>query len=124
MAVMMTGQRVGMVVRPPTGGGLLAVEGWGGRCAPRHLAQAGSNAGDIGRPADEIRRKVVMFSSFHLSFHRCPGGRPAHGGISSEVSRQYPAIAQRRTTLRRQCAGLPGAAASRKVDSLRFPKHR
>ena len=84
MAVMMTGQRVGMVIRPPTGGGLLAVEGWGGRCAPRHLAQAGSNAGDIGRPADEIRRKVVMFSSFHLSFHRCPGGRPAHGGISSE----------------------------------------
>ena len=84
MAVMMTGQRVGMVVRPPTGGGLLAVEGWGGRCAPRHLAQAGSNAGDIGRPADEIRRKVVMFSSFNLSFHRCPGGRPAHGGISSE----------------------------------------
>ena len=58
MAVMMTGQRVGMVVRPPTGGGLLAVEGWGGRCAPRHLAQAGSNAGDIGRPADEIRRKL------------------------------------------------------------------
>ena len=32
------------------------------------------------------------------------------------ASRQYPAIAQRRTTLRRQCAGLPGAAASRKVD--------
>ena len=105
--------------RRAAGGGRM-----GGRCAPRHLAQAGSNAGDIGRPADEIRRKAVMFSSFHLSLHRCPGGRPAHGGISSEVSRQYPAIAQRRTTLRRQCAGLPGAAASRKVDSLRFPKHR
>ena len=29
----MTGQRVGMVIRPPTGGGLLAVEGWGGRWA-------------------------------------------------------------------------------------------
>ena len=84
MAVMMTGQRVGMVVRPPTGGGLPAVEGWGGRCAPRHLAQAGGNAGDIGRPADEIRRKVVMSSSFNVSLHRRPGCRPAHGGISSE----------------------------------------
>ena len=68
----------------PTGGGLLAVEGWGGRCAPRHLAQAGGNAGDIGRPADQIRRKVVMSSSFNVSLHRCPGCRPAHGGISSE----------------------------------------
>ena len=65
--------------RRAAGGGRM-----GGRCAPRHLAQAGSNAGDIGRPADEIRRKAVMFSSFHLSLHRCPGGRPAHGGISSE----------------------------------------
>ena len=80
----MTGQRVGMVIRPPTGGGLLAVEGWGGRCAPRHIAQAGGNAGDIGRPADQIRRKVVMSSSFNLSLHRRPGGHAAHGGNSGE----------------------------------------
>ena len=84
MGVMMTGQQVGMVIRPPTGGGLLAAEGWRGRCAPRHLAQAGGNAGNIGSPAEQIRMMVVMFSSFNLSFHRCPGGRPAHGGISSE----------------------------------------
>ena len=81
MGVMMTGQQVGMVIRPPTGGGLLAVEGWEGRCAPRHLAQAGGNAGDIGRAAEQIRMMVVMFSSFNLSFHRRPGGRPAHGGV-------------------------------------------
>ena len=80
----MTGQRVGMVIRPPTGGGLLAVEGWGGGWASRHIAQAGGNAGDIGRPADQIRRKVVMSSSFNLSLHRRPGCRPAHGGNSVE----------------------------------------
>ena len=84
MGVMMTGQRLGMVIRPPTGGGLLAVEGWRGRCAPRHLAQAGGNSGDIGRPAEQIWMMVVMFSSFNLSFRRRPGGRPAHGGISGE----------------------------------------
>ena len=80
----MTGQRVGMVIRPPTGGGLVAVEGWGGRWASRQIAQAGGNAGDIGRPADQIRRKVVMSSSFNLSFHRRPGGHAAHGGNSGE----------------------------------------
>ena len=122
MAVMMTGQRVGMVVRPPTGGGLLAVEGWVGWCAPRHLAQAGSNAGDIGRPADEIRRKVVMFSSFHLSFHRCPGGRPAHGGISSEppVSGNCTEEDDAAPPVRR-AAGGGGVPES---GLIRFPKHR
>ena len=84
MGVMMTGQRLGMVIRPPTGGGPLEVEGWEGRCAPRHLVQAGGNAGDIGRPAEQIWMMVVMFSSFNLSFRRRPGGRPAHGGISGE----------------------------------------
>ena len=82
MGVMMTGQQVGMVIRPPTGGGLLAAEGWRGRCAPRHLAQAGGNSGGIGRPSEQIWMTVVMFSSFNLSFHRRPGGHAAHGGIS------------------------------------------
>ena len=112
MGVMMTGQQVGMVIRPPTGGGLPAVEVWRGRCASRHVAQAGGSSGDIGRPAQQIWMTVVMFSSFNLSFHRRP------------VGRQCPAIKRRWTMLRRQCAGLPGAADSRQVDSLRFPKHR
>ncbi len=122
MGVMMTGQRVGMVIGPPTGGGLLVVEGWEGRCALRHLAQAGGNAGDIGRPAEQIWMMVVMFSSFNVSFHRRPGGHAAHGGVP--VSRRCLAIKRRWTMLRRQCAGLPGAADSRQVDSLRFPKYR
>ena len=112
MGVMMTGQQVGMVIRPPTGGGLPAVEVWRGRCASRHVAQAGGSSGDIGRPAEQIWMTVVMFSSFNLSFHRRP------------VGRQCPAIKRRWTMLRRQCAGLPGEADSRQVDSLRFPKHR
>ena len=84
MGVMMTGQQVGMVIRPPTGGGLPAVEVWRGRCASRHVAQAGGSSGDIGRPAEQIWMTVVMFSSFNLSFHRRPVGRAAHGGIFGE----------------------------------------
>ena len=95
MGVMMTGQQVGMVIRPPTGGGLPAVEVWRGRCASRHVAQAGGSSGDIGRPAEQIWMTVVMFSSFNLSFHRRPVGRAvSHGGISNqtEVDDAAPAV--------------------------------
>ena len=108
MGVMMTGQRLGMVIRPPTGGGLLEVEGWEGRCAPRHLVQAGGNAGDIGRPAEQIWMMVVMFSSFNLSFHRRPGGRPAHGGVP--VSRP---IRQSHRGVRRCAASAQGCRERR-----------
>ena len=108
MGVMMTGQRLGMVIRPPTGGGLLEVEGWEGRCAPRHLVQAGGNAGDIGRPAEQIRMMVVMFSSFNLSFHRRPGGRAAHGGVP--VSRP---IRQSHRGVRRCAASAQGCRERR-----------
>ena len=120
-----------MVIRPPTGGGLLAVEGWEGRCAPRHLAQAGGNSGSFGRPADEVRftgalyvpgsgaprslnspgpasRKVVMFSSFNVSFHRRQGGRPAHGGVP--VSRP---IRQSHRGVRRCAASAQGCRERR-----------
>ena len=108
MGVMMTGQQLGMVIRPPTGGGLLEVEGWEGRCAPRHLVQAGGNAGDIGRPAEQIWMMVVMLSSFNLSFHRRPGGRPAHGGVP--VSRP---IRQSHRGVRRCAASAQGCRERR-----------
>ena len=123
----MTGQRVGMVIRPPTGGGLLAVEGWGGRCAPRHIAQAGGNAGDIGRPADQIRRKVVMSSSFNLSLHRRPGGHAAHGGNSGRAA----TIRQSHGGGRCSADSGQGCRERRRPGkwiagkwTLRFPKHR
>ena len=122
MAVMMTGQRVGMVVRPPTGGGLLAVEGWGGGVRPGIWPRPEVTPATLGGP---LMRSGGRWLCFRASISRSTDVREAvRHTVEFPVSRQYPEIAQRRMTLRRQYAGLPGAAASRRVDSLRFPKHR
>ena len=108
MAVMMTGQRVGMVVRPPTGGGLPAVEGWEGGVRPGILPRPAVTPAALGGP---LMRSGGRWLCFRVSISRSTDVREA---VRHTV--EFP--------VSRQCAGLPGAAASRKVDSLRFPKHR